>query len=493
MSSVTRFKNLSPDLKRADYLRRELVEFATKGSLKNEYARQRKLFFELSDPADASENESLLDWFLFDWFDDNGESVIDHFVLSRSDLRSGDKTVLEDWHDSINSVFEIQSLGKNLLTLRELDSNDNFVVTTVTAIDATPFRQGQFLAARLLPLGDGFIFSGVQFIMPDRQTAVEALDIRRRIERLDSPEAIEKAQQEQCAAFCEFFGCDELSIPNTQLRSKLEAFQHYLFEGWRDPDTGMTRSESFRSQFGRDVNVPEMPSLPEIEGEGDVTILCDEFDGLVLLPDYNRFKQIFISTSLDSEVVDWKEIVWNYIKDPAIPIVAFSRIAEDHPKKVEKVLRLILEDKTFSIEHLYAVLLHYKQPVVGMEELKDDERLWDFFDGTANKQRRQARTSVASKKTKPTKSSKAKGQVASAGRTSKKIGPKSTTGSTARKTAKSPATRTAAKKRVTTKHAFAKKTAPTKRAASRRATTSSKSSRRPVSKSDSNKRPAKKR
>ena len=406
MSSPSRSTNLPSDLARADRLKRELSEFATAGALKDEYARQQKLFFESSAPVDEAEQESLLDWFLFDWFDENGEGVVDHFLVSRPGLDAKDRPILLDWKDSINSVFEIRVLGKNTLTLRELDTKDTFPVSTLTALDQTPFKRGQCIGARLLPLGDRFIFSGLQCIMPDREAAEEALEMRRRLEALISPEALEKTQREQRDAFCEFFGCDELAVGPGELASTLGRFQRYLFEERRHPDTGATRIEEFKSQFGQAFTVPEMPPLPkELLGSGNVTILCDEFDGLVLLPDYENFKSIFETDSIDVQMAGWQELLWNYIKDPDIPIVAFERVAERRPARVEKIFRRLLGDKGFSLEHLYAVLLHYKEPVEGIKDLSDDQRLWDFFDGntqpskTARKVRSKTKPRVKVKKT----------------------------------------------------------------------------------------------
>jgi hypothetical protein len=397
MSSLSRPEKLLTGLDRADRLKRELSEFATTGSLKQEFERQQKLFFESSAPADETEHESLLDWFLFDWFDELGQGAIDHFLEFRSDHAARDREVLLQWKDSINSIFEIRSLGKNTLTLLELDTNDSFLVATVTALDQTPFQRGQCIGARLLPFGERFIFSGLQCIMPNREAAQEALEMRRRLEALMSPEALEKAQREQCTAFCEFFGQTELTVTPSELSSTLGRFQHYLFEERRNPATGKTRNEEFRSQFGHDFQVPQMPALPrELLLSGDVTILCDEFDGLVLLPDYNRFRQVFETTGRETPAAGWQDLVWRYIKDPEIPIVAFERVAETHPRRVEKVFRELLGDKGFSLDHLYAVLLHYKEPVAGMEDLKDDQRLWDFFDGT--KSSRKSTKRAASRK-----------------------------------------------------------------------------------------------
>ena len=60
-------------LGRAEQLKQELLEFATRGPLKEEYERQYKLLFELSAEVDERDSETMRDWFLYDWFDANGE------------------------------------------------------------------------------------------------------------------------------------------------------------------------------------------------------------------------------------------------------------------------------------------------------------------------------------------------------------------------------------------------------------------------------------
>lgn len=380
MSSVSRSTSPAIQFERAERLKIELVEFATKGELKDEYELQHKLFFEAAQPDDEHENESVLDWFLFDWFDETGEGAIVRYLDTQPSLDEPDREILLDWQDSINSVFEIRSTSKNSLQLRELDSGD--VYTVKTRLVHAPFKRGQFIIARLLPLGDDLIFSGLQFLMPDRESALAWLEMRRAFDAFDSPEAVEKAQREQVAAFCELFGCDELTVPSSKLNSTLERFQRYLITERRDPETGMTPAERFRKELGQDLTVPDLPPLPEpVAGAGEVTILCDDFDGIVLLPDFNRFKRVFESHEPDRQVPEWRDLVWTYIKNPDIPIVAFERVAEQFPLRVEKVLRLLIGDKDFSLEHMYAVLLHYKQPVDGLEDLKDDQHLWDLFNG----------------------------------------------------------------------------------------------------------------
>jgi hypothetical protein len=373
----------SERLQRAEELKGELIAFATTGHLKEDYEQQRELFFELGEPEGEHESQSLLEWFLYDWVDDYGEGVIDHFVDSRDDLSEEDETMLLEWMASLNSVFEIKSVKNGCVSLQDLDSGEVFPVTLLSLSKDLPFTSGQFLAARLLPLGEKFIFAGAQFLMPNREAAMEILEMRRSLEELDSPDALESAQQEQREAFVEIFGSDEIHIAAKQIPSMIGRFQRYLLLERRDAETGKTAAELYQEEFGRELILPEIPPIPKEFAEiGEVTILCDEFDGIVLLPEYQKFKRVFESSNPDKDVPDWKELVWDYVEDPSIPIVAFERVAETHPKQLEKAMRILLEDETFSIEHLYAALLHYKEPVDGLEDMEDEELLWNLFDGS---------------------------------------------------------------------------------------------------------------
>ena len=387
---MAKASSLSDRLQRADELKHELLEFATHGDVKEDFEQQRNMFFELSkaegEDIGEQETDSFTEWFLYDWIDDFGEGVISQFVDASEDLSEADEEMLTGWLDSINSVFEIKSIGKNAITLQELDTDDRFSVVTLANLKEVPFRRGQFLAARLLPLGDQFIFAGIEFILPDRQTALEALQVRRMVDMLDADDSLEEAQREQRQAFMEIYGSDEITVDARQLPETIENFQRHLFFERKDAETGKSVAEMFEEEFGQKFTLPELPAItPELAdqeiSEKEITLICDEFDGLLILPEYQKFKRVFSARKPVQEVDNWQDLVWTYIQDPDIPIVAFERVAETHPKQVEKVLRTLLDDKTFSLEHLYAVLLHYKQPAEGFEELEDDERLWDLFDG----------------------------------------------------------------------------------------------------------------
>jgi hypothetical protein len=415
----------------ADRLKNQLVEFVTAGPLQKEFDQQRKTYFDEFGKTDDSEWEGVLDWFLFDWFDDNGQGVVDHFLERQDELSTTEKDILEEWRDSLNSVFHVRSVTKSTLALRDLDSGYDLTVTLTRKNSHELFKKGDHVVARLLPIGDHLVLSGLQYVLPDRKSAMAWLELRDKVDELHNPEEIEKAIKESCTAFCQLFGCDELTVPSSKLTSTLRRFQDFLLKEYRDGLSGTTAAERFKSEVGRELEVIELPEPPETYAEAaDVTILCDDFDGIVVLPDYSRFKRVFATDEPDKEVPDWRQLVWSYIKNPEIPIVAFERIAEQHPARVERVLRVILGNNNFSLEHLYAALLHYKQPVEGLDDLEDDEQLWDLFNGNAKPSGKAIPPNKATvkKPSKPRRAavSKRKSAVKAAPKSAAKAAPKST-------------------------------------------------------------------
>ncbi|HXG63844.1 MAG TPA: hypothetical protein VNO70_01985, partial [Blastocatellia bacterium] len=124
MAAKTKPTETHPDHQRAIRLKDQLRAFATQGALKDIYDRHYhdSKLFEALDPADESESQSVLDWFLYDWFDERGKGVIDYFLEARDDLSARDREILGEWQDSIYSVFEIRSLADRSLRLRDLDN-----------------------------------------------------------------------------------------------------------------------------------------------------------------------------------------------------------------------------------------------------------------------------------------------------------------------------------------------------------------------------------
>jgi len=367
----------------AQRLKQALVDFATSGELGVEFARQKQSTLKFKGALDDFEELLILDWFIFDWMDEDGGGVIDRFLASRKPLNNEEQQMVVDWGSSIHNIFEICDVNSDRLILKDVDEGTTVTVKgAIGAPSESNLESGRYLMARLLPVQGGFHFSGPQLLLPDREAALQALEMAQSLGVVVSPGEIEEAQADQRKGFIEFFGSPEITLKSSELDDALARFEKYLLFDRRQSHSGMSKAESSRARFGVEVKMPAVRRpVRAADADQEITLLCDEFEGIVALPSYADFRRVFETDDPDRDTSDWQELVWNYIKDPDIPIVAFEYIAEKEPDRLERSLRILLGDKSFSIEHLYAMLLHYKEPVEGLDNLKDDEKLWDLLDG----------------------------------------------------------------------------------------------------------------
>src|SRR5215471_7086536 len=393
----------------AQKLKQALVDFATSGEVGLEFARQKQSTLKFKGALDDFEEMLILDWFIFDWMDESGSGVIDRFLASRESLDNEQQQMIVDWGSSIHNIFEVIEAEDDRLILRELDDGTTLTVRGRSPAGSEPsVEPGRFLMARLLPVHGSFHFSGPQLVLPDREAALQALEMAQSLGVVTSPAEIEEAQADQRKGFIEFFGGPEVTIKSSELDETLRRFEKHLLSDRREATTGTTGEASLRAKLGVEAKAPTMRRAMRLPDQHEVTLLCDEFEGIVVLPRYRDFQRTFECEDAEQEIPEWEDLVWSYIKDPDIPIVAFEYIAEKQPAKLERLLRVLLDDETFSLEHLYAMLLHYKEPVEGLDDLKDDEKLWDLLDRKQpGKPARQARPTTGHKAGRPRRPARA--------------------------------------------------------------------------------------
>src|SRR5262249_22658233 len=152
--------------------------------LKKEFDQQCQAYSQEFANSDDDDREGVLDWFLFDWLDDGGGGAVDHFFGSRVGFGQNGQGILAGLRDLLNSVFHVRSVSHSNLGLKDLDSGYSFDVTLTKNSSHELFKKGEYVVARLLPLGDYVILSGLQYIMPDKKSAVAWLELRNRIDEL---------------------------------------------------------------------------------------------------------------------------------------------------------------------------------------------------------------------------------------------------------------------------------------------------------------------
>jgi hypothetical protein len=364
---------------RAIRLNRELREFATSGKLSGEYDSQRRF---LSGVPDEQIGAVVQDWFIFDWPGSDGNGVLGEFLESHPQLSKPDQRLLIEWAESILTIFLIDRWGQTIVHLHELDSDSPITAVPAAEDSQRQLQAGEVIVARVLAAGDRYIFSRPPIVMPDVERALMALEFRDAIAALNRPELIEQVLLEQRAAFMEYFGAPKITRAAADLMEAMAAFRQHLLTQARSASVDLSSSGSPSEWLVRELAVPEVSSHAiSLSSHDQITALFDEFEGLVLLPSYEEFRRVFQSEDPEADVPGWRDLVWTYIRDPEIPLLAFESVAEEYGDRVEEVLRMLLNNPSFSGDHLYALLLHYKDPVTGLDTLEDDERLWDLLDG----------------------------------------------------------------------------------------------------------------
>src|SRR5215471_1640068 len=278
----------------AQQLKQALADFATSGELGAEFARQKQSTLKFKGALDDFEELLILDWFIFDWMDEDGSGVIDRFLASHKPLDDEEQQMVVDWGSSIHNIFEICEVNNDRLILKDVD--EGITVTVRGAIGASPesnLETGRFLMARLLPVQGSFHFSGPQLLLPDREAALQALEMAQSLGVVVSPGEIEEAQADQRKAFIECFGGSEVTLRSSELDDALARFEKYfLFD--RRGSQGLSKAESSRARFGVEVKMPSVRRpVRAAAAEQEITLLCDEFEGIVALPRYADFRRIF--------------------------------------------------------------------------------------------------------------------------------------------------------------------------------------------------------
>src|SRR5262245_39724184 len=261
----------------AQQLKQALVDFATSGELGVEFARQKQSTLRFKGALDDFEELLILDWFIFDWMDESGSGVIDRFLGSNKPLDGEEQQMIVDWGSSIHNIFEICDVNNDRLILKDVD--DGTTVTVRGAVGASPesnLESGRYLMARLLPVQGSFQFSGPQLLLPDREAALQALEMAQSLGVVVSPGEIEEAQADQRKGFIEFFGGPEVTLKSSELDDALARFEKYLLFDRRESQGGMSRARSSRARFGVEVKMPSVRRPVRAAAAGqEITLLCD--------------------------------------------------------------------------------------------------------------------------------------------------------------------------------------------------------------------------
>ena len=121
---------------------------------------------------DEGEFANLLDNFILQRPLADGRTVVEVFVSEHPELAEADRQMLLGWREVVEGVFEILERSGDTVTAVNLADERTYRIRANAGPRAlVPMRPGLFMIARVVPIGDDWMLSGVQRLLPASQRA----------------------------------------------------------------------------------------------------------------------------------------------------------------------------------------------------------------------------------------------------------------------------------------------------------------------------------
>lgn len=298
----------------------------------------------------------------------NGETVVDQFLASRSDLNSADREMLRGWRHPVEGIFEIRGKDRNPLVLLNLiDDLEYRAYSNMGPAGFRPLPPRGFLRARLVrigPFSDGWLVSGSMSVYPKScatQVAKVALELAMGLPELvyRNPEKIEQGwtqMREDRAAFVEFFGGDELVLAPVEAEERLNAYYRQRQEAALARQPARRRPRNLPG-----VNVPAFEFPPDLAAADTVGMIYDETDGLNFYNEYGMLRELFAEPALAADK-RYADVLKGYLRAETVGPLPFRRLAAGHPNSADAVFRKVLRQPNFTWAEHGEALMRRRKP-----------------------------------------------------------------------------------------------------------------------------------
>ncbi|MGY1709152.1 hypothetical protein ACI8AC_06530 [Geodermatophilus sp. SYSU D00758] len=335
-------------VERAGELKRQLVEF----SERPRYARAfSAMIAEQDEPVVAGDENGLVllwDSFLLEHRLQDGRTVVEHFVDAHPDLPPGERQMLLGWRDVVPGVFEVELRDRDALTVVNLVDDLTYRVRSTSGPSVfrrTPKRS--FLLARLVAVGDEWVFSGPVDVLRPAERALAAhvaldMSLRSPEVALRNPEKLAQAwelQREERQRFIRFFGTDLVVVPGEQAQQRLDEFYRA-----RQEEILREHPEAARRAGGAPAPVIELP--PDLVECETVAFIYDEDDGMDFLAEFGLVADAFANPDLLRRRRH-RETVLSYLHDDTVAPMVLRRLADRDPETASTVVRRLMKRPRF--------------------------------------------------------------------------------------------------------------------------------------------------
>jgi hypothetical protein len=344
-------------IERSGDLKGELVDFALQSRFSRALRQARRRRFGLALRVDEAEWANFLDWFILQERLPGGHTVVEHFVAEHPELPDEERALLLGWRDVVESIFEVkQREGEALVVVNLVDELTYRVRSNMgpAVFRQTPRRS--FLGARLVPIADEWLLSGVLTVLPAesrvevyRETSTFAAQHPELV--FCNPEKLEQAwelQRQERRHFIDFFGADLVVLPGREVQERMRAYAEFRMHEVRD-DAGTSAATHLQEKYG--VASPRLDFLgPDDFGRAKtVGVICDGIEGLNFFVDFGQLEETFADPALAADRKH-RQAVLEYLNDPSISPLPLRRLAARDPERASQVFQRVLQQPDFSWE-----------------------------------------------------------------------------------------------------------------------------------------------
>jgi len=306
-------------------------------------------------------------------FENTDKNIIDFYIEKNPSLSRDELKVLNGLNKSILSVFEIKKVLQNGFELYNLVNEKTYsALTLVKMVHFRGVTSGQFLVGRIFPLQDEYYLIEVDNIYP-----AKSMDYAYKLavmKQLENPELLYKDNEEKLAEiqnviddmtvkFNEYFGNDEFITTTEYVDDLLGYFNDYV----ENPTSGINENiddyiklpEKFAYFDVKEVTSGSADIMDTVakgfashEKIYDVGVVFDTSIGLLVLPFYGTFKEIFKIKDYKS-IEGYKECILNYFNSEKVPPLPIRRAYNENPDNFKKIVSEVFElDNEIDIEDL---------------------------------------------------------------------------------------------------------------------------------------------
>ena len=221
--------------------------------------------------------------------------------------------------------------------------------------------RGDFMVARLVPIGDEWLLSGAQHLFPrsgrkEVLQTVAQLSLRRPDLVFRNPEKLKQGwelQKWERGRFIEFFGTDLVVFRGSELADRFDAYWQ-----WRARQTVNGKRPQRSSQSHNVLTFELSDGLLQAE---TVALIYDEVEGLRFLAEFGLVEAVFDDPGLLADR-DHRRAVLGYLNDDTVSPLPFRRLAQRNTEIASRVFQSLLKKPTFSWERDGERLLRRRKP-----------------------------------------------------------------------------------------------------------------------------------